>query len=74
MTIASMANSLLNVQSMLQNHAQNISKGSLDVSNIIGMMGDKNQFSALVKVFKTQSNMEKEVLNIVSPNKVDVTV
>ena len=74
MSISLVSSALSNVQASTQNYAQNISSGNLDVSNIVGMETNKNQFSALVKVLKTQDDMEKQILNIVTPDKVDVTV
>jgi len=65
---------LSNVQASFQGLAQALSGGNTDPSTIVGMASDQNQFTADVKLLKTQDDMTKEVLNLISPNKVDVTI
>ena len=66
--------SLSNVQASFQGLAQSVAGGNTDPSAIVGMASDQNQFTADVKLLKTQDDMAKEVLNLISPSKVDVTV
>ena len=65
---------LSNVQTSFQSLSQAVAGGNTDPSTIVGMASDQNQFTADVKMLKVQDDMAKEVLNLISPTKVDVTV
>ena len=58
---------LSNVQSSLQGLSQAIAGGNTDPATVLGLASDQNQF-------KAEDDMTKEVINLISPNKVDVTV
>ena len=65
---------LSNVQSSLQGLSQAIAGGNTDPATILGLAADQNQFKVGIKVVKAEDDMTKEVINLISPNKVDVTV
>ena len=65
---------LSNVQASFQGLSQAVAGGNIDASTVAGLATNKNQFSADIKMLKVQDDMTKEVLNLITPNKVDVTV
>jgi len=65
---------LSNVQAAFQGLSQAVAGGNTDPATIVGLASDQNQFKADVKVLKAEDDMTKEVINLISPNKVDVTV
>ncbi len=65
---------LSTVQAAFLGRAQAIAGGNTDPTTIIGLASDQNQFKADIKVFKAQDDMTKEVINLLSPNKVDIRV
>ncbi len=65
---------LSSVQTIFQGLSQAIAGGNTEPSTIVAMVSNENQFTADIKMLKAQDDMTKEVLNIISPNKIDVTV
>ena len=65
---------LTNAQASLLARSQSIAGGNTDPATLIGLATDQNNFKTGVKVLKAQDDMTKEVLNLISPDKVDVTV
>ena len=61
-------------QAVMENYTKSISTGNNDPSAIVGLSTTKNQFSATIKMIKAKLDMEKQVLNIITPNKVDITI
>ncbi len=65
---------LSNVQASLQALSQSVAAGNTDAATVVGLASDQTQFMTGVKVLKAQDDMTREVLNVMSPGKVDVTV
>ena len=65
---------LQSAQIQFLNNAQNISSGNIDIQSVMGLNQSSNQFKTNLKIVKMNNDMAKEVLNIISPNKVDISV